>query len=256
MDKKEIKRRIAHEVIIILGVLLVITFITKMWPVILLMILVIFAYALRLLFLSVKTVEVIVPAPPTSEIPSPETEQSILHKAFGLLQRRITGALAVKYPNARWIWGTQNAMTCFEVGDPLVIFLKNAGGYQKAFVRTRNLLFLGIEFETVATQQPYTPQPEIECVASSAPADIGGDDRVSGTSTDYGLIAYEWVSAHLVSINRRFNEEIAKNREELLIPSDELPHPDSWFDICTELKRNGFAESVIREDGIEVNLAL
>lgn len=256
MDKKEIKRRIAHEVIIIFGCLLLITFITKMWPVILLMILVIFVYALRLLFLSVKTVEVVVPGPPVPVIPPSETERTILQKAFGLLQQRITGALAMRYPNARWVWGTQNAVTCFEVGDSLVIFLKNAGGYQKAFVRTRNLLFLGLEFETVAMQQRCTPQTESECPDSDASADTGGDVRPEGVSTNYGLIAYEWVSAHLISINGRFNEEIAKNREELLIPSDELPHPDSWFDICTELKRNGFSEAVIREDGIEVNLPL
>jgi len=256
MDKKETKRRIAHEVIIIFAVLLVITFITKMWPVILLMILVIFVYALRLLFLSVKTVEVIVPGSPVPVIPLPETEQSILQKAFGLLQQRITSDLAMRYPNARWIWSAQNPRACFEVGDPLGIFLKNAGGYQKAYVITRNLLFLGLEFETVAMQQPCTPQAESECSDSDAPAESAGDESSEGPSTNYGLIAYEWVSANLISINQRFNEEIAKNREELLIPSDELPNPDSWFDICEELKRNGFAEACIREYGIEVNLPL
>jgi len=134
--------------------------------------------------------------------------------------------------------------------------LKNAGGYQKAYVRTRNLLFLGLEFETVAMQQRCTPQQESECSDSDTPAESAGYDCSEGTSTNYGLIAYEWVSSHLISINQRFNEEIAKNREELLIPSEELPHPDSWFDICTELKRNGFAEACIREEGIEVNLPL
>ena len=256
MDKKEIKRRIAHEVLIIFGVLLLITLVTKMWPVILLIILVIFVYALRLLFLSVKTVEVIVPGPPEPVVLPSETEQSILQKAFGLLQQRITSALAMRYPNARWVWGAQNALSCFEAGDLLVIALKNAGGYQKAYVRTRNLLFLGLEFETVAMQQRCTPQQESECSDSDTPAESAGYDCSEGTSTNYGLIAYEWVSSHLISINQRFNEEIAKNREELLIPSEELPHPDSWFDICTELKRNGFAEACIREEGIEVNLPL
>jgi hypothetical protein len=72
---------------------------------------------------------------------------------------------------------------------------------------------------------------------------------------NYGRLAFEWVDANMADINARYNESIAQSQNEMLIPSDELPHPDSWPDVCVELKRNGFTAADFCEDGIIVNIA-
>ena len=52
MNNKDRKRQIAYEVLMILGMLALLTFICRLWPILLLIILGIFAAAIRLLFLS------------------------------------------------------------------------------------------------------------------------------------------------------------------------------------------------------------
>ena len=64
MHNKEFKRRIAYEVLVILGTLALLLFICRLWPILLLVILGIFIAALRLLFLSAKRVEKIPPLLP------------------------------------------------------------------------------------------------------------------------------------------------------------------------------------------------
>jgi len=218
------------------------------------MILAIIASALKMVFMSVKTVEVIVPGPPLLALPAPETEESILQKAFGLLQRRITDALGEEYPDGRWVWSTQNAIENFKNNDPLIIFLKSASGHQKATVKTRNLLFLSLEYGTAAPEQSSAEQIENENKEPYTSDFVETYDEPEGVTTNYELVAYEWVSSNLISINKRCNEAIADGKSELFIPSEELPHPDSYFDICEELGRNEFKEVLILEGGIELKL--
>lgn len=54
MNQKDFKTRMAHEALIILGVLALLSVICRLWPILLLLILGIFIAALRLLFLSAK----------------------------------------------------------------------------------------------------------------------------------------------------------------------------------------------------------
>ena len=72
MNNKDRKRQIAYEVLIILGSLALLTFICRLWPILLLIILGIFVAAISLLFLSGNRVDPVeaqplLPAP----IPSP-----------------------------------------------------------------------------------------------------------------------------------------------------------------------------------------
>lgn len=57
MNRKEHKRHMAYEALILLGMLALLTFICRLWPILLLIILGIFVAVIRLLFLSSKTVE-------------------------------------------------------------------------------------------------------------------------------------------------------------------------------------------------------
>ena len=259
MNKKELKGRIAAEALVFLGVVLLLAFIIRIWPIILLALAVMLICVLRLLFLRVRTVKVVEPTPPVPEPPQTETELGIIAKAFGLLQRRITEQLELQYPGARWVWGVTNAIERFRCGEPLIIMLNRAGGYQRAQVAVHNLIFKGLYYQTAEAQpvQPAVP----ETPRRIEPPDPFGDGfefdepLPDEAPINYGRLAFDWVDANIADINTRYNESIAKNQSEMLIPSEELPHPDSWPDVCEELKRNGFTAADFCEDGIVVNIA-
>ena len=61
MKDKEYKRHMAYEALVLLGLLALLTYITRLWPILLLIILGIFIATLRLLFLSSKKVEPLEP---------------------------------------------------------------------------------------------------------------------------------------------------------------------------------------------------
>ena len=75
MNDKNRQRHIAYEVLVILGQLALLTYITRLWPILLLVILGIFVAALRLLFLSSQKVEPVRPLPTLSPPRQPPTEK-------------------------------------------------------------------------------------------------------------------------------------------------------------------------------------
>jgi len=261
----ERKARIAHEVIIILSVLALLMLVLRLWPVLLLVMLAIIACALRMVFLRLRTVEVIAPADLIPEPPPPDTEMSIVRKAFGLLQIRISENINQTYPAARWVWGVPNVIENFKNNLPLIILLNSAGGYQKAQVQVSNLMFKGLHYITAGVQPDGSDAHSEHDDSESDPSeDADADDDGADTDEDnipsdeapinYGCLAFEWVDASMVSLNTRYNEAIAQGQSEILIPSDDLPHPDSWPDVCDELKRSGFSVADFCEDGIRVNI--
>ena len=68
MNNKEFQRRAAYEALILLLILALLLFITRLWPILLLVILGIFIGALRLLFLSSQTVQSDQPLPPLKNL--------------------------------------------------------------------------------------------------------------------------------------------------------------------------------------------
>lgn len=237
------KKRIAHEVLVILGMLALFTLICRLWPVLLLVILGIFAAAIRILFLSVKKVEIIEPLPLLPEPVRETTEQDVRTLAYTVILRRITGLVLTDYPEARWIWETPNAQKLIEAGEEVYILLNRAGGYRRARVIIRNLQVVGIEYHL-----------------GKEPEDVGEEDKLSHTEeteTDvqnYELLAFEWVDVHIFELNARCNEAIGESLTELVLPAEELPVRESWPDICKELARAGLEEVKSVPEGIKINL--
>ena len=235
---KNIKRRVAYEVLIILGVLVLLCSITRLWPLLFLVIPGILIAAFKLLFLSAKkNTDNPAPAVPSAP-PHHDTEQDVIRIAFGILQRRVTEQVTSRYPNARWIWEGPNAMERFAEGLPLTIMLNRAGGFKKATVQIHNLQFRGLLYGTTKSEE-----------------DSEDNDSVSeAENTDYSVLAFEWTDANMLTLITRGNESLARGDTTMLIPDQDLPPHDSWPDICEELTRSGFTEAVIGEDGILVTL--
>lgn len=244
---KSFKERVAFEVIILLGILAVFLLILRMWPLVFLVIPGIIIAAIRLLYVSGRKNQEEPSTPPVQpEQPRMDTEQDVTRIAFSLLQRRITEQVASRYPGARWVWETPNPVERFSSGQKLSIMLNNAGGYAKAEVKVNGLWFCGLFYVSAAPEQPLEPPAELD-----ADGDTGLEDEVT---VDYALIAFQWVEANLLKLNEACNNAIADGRTTMLIPAEDLPHPDSWDEVCGELTRNGFAGAAAQDTGVSVTL--
>ena len=254
MKDRDYKRHMAYEALVILGLLALLLYITRLWPILLLVILGIFIATLRLLFLSSRKVD---PVEPLLALPEPKprtepTEKDMQNLAYLLIQQRITQILAVRFPDARWIWENPRAKEDILTGNKVYVILSKAGGYKRGLVIIRNLQVCDIIFDIPAVPGPKGAAPVVSTVTAPAtPVDVPDeDDAPEEIPEDYGLIAFQWVDANIIDLNDRINEAIAQRKQDILIGASELPVQDSWIEICKELERNDLTGAVCREDGI------
>lgn len=265
MKGSEFKHRLAYEIIIFLGLMALVLFITRIWAILFLIILGIFIAVLVLLFRRTEKVEIIEPIAKPETPSRSETEKDILRLAYSLIQRRITEDVESLHPSARWQWLTPNAMASIERDEPVVIILNGAAGYRRASVQVHNLTFKGLAYETVQAESTLDigdnvapslelddEDGELESVCTTE-SDIDPPTDEPET-VNYEYLAFEWVDAHLLLLNNRSNEAIAHHENTLLIPENELPVKESWQDICQQLIANDFADAVVADDGIRVSL--
>lgn len=236
------KKKTLHDIFVVIMCIAALVIIVRLWPILLLLLIGLIAYALWALFhvarQPVKSEPTPLPAPP-----EPISEQSVLTAAFGLLQRRITEQVAARYPNARWVWCVSDAFGQFSAGQPLTILLNGAGGYRRAVVQVNALQFAGLAYCVIPdTAQSDSGHPEQD----APPPEPEG--------MDYGLLSFEWVEANLQRLNVLSNEAIAAGQDEFCVPAEELPHGDSWPALCTELVRNGFAAAQPLADRIRIKI--
>ena len=102
MTKKERARRLTYEALVILGVLALLLYLCRLWPLLLLTLLGIFLAAARLLVLSAATVRPVETQPPPSGRERREDRPE--NREFGNLQVQITRQVEADYPGALWVW--------------------------------------------------------------------------------------------------------------------------------------------------------
>lgn len=210
MNNKDRKRQIAYEALMILGLLALLTFICRLWPILLLIILGIFVAAIRLLFLSGNRVDPVEPQPLLpAPIPAP-TESDLRKLAQSLITSRITTLVLNEYPNARWIWEAPNAFELIELGEEVYILLNRAGGYRKAKVIIQNLQVIGLQYQEIP-KKPDESEERTEAPATEQPKE------------NYELIAFEWAESHIFELNARCNDAIGQGLTEIILTADDLP---------------------------------
>lgn len=278
MNQKDRKRNMVYEALILLGLLALLVFICRLWPILLLMILGIFIAALRLLFLVSKDVKPLEPqsdVPPTAPEPIP-TERDVRQLAYSVIIRRITEIVLADFPDARWIWENPNAQQAIENGEMVYILLNRASGFRRAQVILQNLQVVGVYYctaveasrpeeafgsenfeaensETDTILKKVVNETESEASEESdSPCSIFKSQSETST-VNYGLVAFEWVESHIVALNERCNEAIGSKKSFLLLEKDELPAKESWNDVCNELERSGLEHVKCTENGIQIN---
>lgn len=243
MNRNEKKGGTAADILVLLGMLALFSAICRLWPILLLMILGIFAAALWALCRKPEKAEVLTPVPLLPEPERRPTIKDLEQTAYSVMQARITELVARDYPEARWIWETPDAMQEIMAGGEVFILLNRAGGYRRAGVLYRNLQAVGIDYHPDGRTEPAPPEPEREDAFDGEPVE-----------NNYELLAFEWSEAHLLELNERCNEAIGQGKKELLVPLEELPSPESWADICRELERAGLEKAKTVTDGILIIL--
>ncbi len=243
--KKEWARKMTYEAMIILGVIALLTFICRLWPLLLLVILILIATAIRLLFLKTKSNGEETTEAPTivPELPRPTTEQDVMELAFSVILTRITGAVKADHPGAKWVWEKPNAKSLVLSGDEVFIILNGAGGYRRARVVTENLQFVMLEYIT-APEKKVTPQTDTE--------ENTDEVEENDAPVNYELMAFEWTEANIMDLNEKCNEAIGQDKDELIISADELPAQESWDAICAELLRAGLENIEVIPEGIKI----
>lgn len=242
LDKKD---QTAHGVLAIFVVLIVLALLLRLWVLLAPLLLGLFVYGLWLLLhkSSQTTAQLSSSSNAPNPQPVPVSEQELVTLAFGLLQRRITEQVIAVHPHAKWVWSEQGARERFAAGGPLTIQLNGAGGYQKASVQVSDLQFHAMLY---LTQSGVPVQPE---EIPKPPEEVPPQDTV-----DYGLLAFEWTEANLQRIYALNNEAVSNGEVKFHIPADELPHGNSWPEVCKELRRNGFAIAEPVADGIQIQI--
>ena len=244
MNKKDQKRHMAYEALVLLGMLALLTFICRLWPILLLIILGIFAAVIRLLFLSSRKIEVIVPFPLLPEPVKEATEKDVQVLAYSVILRRVTELVLSEYPEARWVWEAPNVEKLIRENQEVFILLNRAGGYRRAKVVIRNLQVVGIDYNPQTEEEEATLEPENNVPDSDEEPEV----------QNYELLAFEWADAHIFELNARCNEAIGENLSELILLAEELPVRESWADICRELIRAGLEDVQCVPEGIKINL--
>ena len=172
----EKKKQRRCDLLTTIALFLGLVFTCRLWPLLLLMMLGVFTYAIRALVENERQRAVPSP-PPLLALPAPISEQELISNAFGLLQRRITEELTRDFPRAKWVWGQTGARLCFAAGDDLVILLADAEGDEKT----------GVQIVAKALEEP------IRQIAANAGLDgsvILEKVRTSGKN-GYGFDAYK-----------------------------------------------------------------
>lgn len=260
MTKKEWQRHMAYEALVILGMLALLLFVCRLWPILLLVILGIFAAALRLVFLSSPKVQPIQPEQPASTaqqaVTNREAENAEDAQSFGELQTRITRWVRQEYPEARWVWKYPDAKARFQRGEDMAILLNRAGGYREAVIHLQGKRLFEIQYlcapvenpQLEQLEEPASPQEEQPTLEEAA------SQPEPSQPEDYSLAAFEWVESHLEELNTLCNECIAQKQDSLLLTGGDLPEPAAWPALCQELLRNGLS-CHMEEEGVRIQIA-
>lgn len=257
MTKKEWQRHMAYEALVILGMLALLLFVCRLWPILLLVILGIFAAALRLVFLSSPKVQPIQPEQPASTaqqaVTNREAENAEDAQSFGELQTRITRWVRQEYPEARWVWKYPDSKARFQRGEDMAILLNRAGGYREAVIRLQGKRLFEIQYLCAPAEKPQLEEPASPQEEQPTLEEVASQPEPSQPE-DYSLAAFEWVESHLEELNTLCNECIAQKQDFLLLTGGDLPEPAAWPALCQELLRNGLS-CHMEEEGVRIQIA-
>ena len=175
MNRKNYKQHVSYELLVVLGMSVILLFVCRLWPLLILALLGMLGAAAWLILANRNAEE---PEKPCALLPSHEQNE-----ALGRIQAQISGMVRAEHPNARWIWKTPNAKALVCSGEDVSILLNRAGGYREAVVHMSDGEVKSIEYLLPPEPQKgeTTDEPEPE----------------DGEAINYELVAFELSLIHI-----------------------------------------------------------
>lgn len=243
---KEVSKHLTMETLTIMGIIAFCTLVFRFWPLLVIELIVILICSIRLLFLKAKKAmsKKATDAKP-EEAKNTPSEKDIRDLAYSVILTRITELVSYDYPKAKWVWEKPNVRKLIENGEEVFILLSGAGGYRKAKVNIQNLQLVGLDYVTVE----HLAKPEGETAEEN---EDEPEKNIDPIPVNYGLLAFEWVEAHIMDLNDRINDAIAHGKTEYVISEEELPTRESWSAIAEELGRQDIKNIVEDPHGIKI----
>ena len=226
-----------RDIAIILGVSCLVLYMFRLWPLVLVVLLVGGGVLLkRVLF--PKNVAQEKQEPMQQPIPNIYDDQDVLDKKYEFAIEKISCLIEKEYPNAKWIWESANWKEFFQKDEEVYIRLNKDGDYKRARI--------AIQDGFVTTMEILIEEQPIEEAPKPIPAS-SQDESVR--------IAFEWVEEHLLELNERCNEIIGQGKNELVLLASELPEEKCWENICKELIKAGLEQiNILPGEGIQILL--
>lgn len=243
MKHKERAGQITADIIVLYVSLLLLCFICRLWPVILLAILGLFVVMIRMVFLSMgnkdKSEKTDIELPVESRDRQIFTRGELEMAVFQDFKDQVNEFVLSHWKDASWCFEKADARQRIFAGADLYIRLDHTGGYKRAKVIYQGLKVYGLKYGNTKNHMGNN-QPD--------------DDPIEPPVVNFSMIAFEWCEANLSEINERIEKAFTENKAEVLIPIDELPVPDSYEDICKEILRRLNRDAKILTDGIIIIL--
>ena len=256
MYNKDYQRGRTYEAIILMGLMCLLTYVSRLWPLLLLTILGLIAAVIRLLVLSRVKARPDTPVLELSEGRVSLSQADQQNIQFRSIQSSVSQILGAQFPDVRWIWENPRAKEDFFAGSELFVLMNRAGGYRRARVVIQNLQVTDVIIEKneqscrKETSAESQKDDEKLCEEEETHEVLEEED----IPEDFGLIAFQWVESHILLLNDRCNNAIGSGADHILLPASELPGQESWEEICKELARNDLPDTEISEDGIEIKI--
>lgn len=228
-----------RDIAIILGVICFALYMFRLWPLILVVILVGGVVLLKRVLFPQKEIQEKQEEPMQQPvIPNVYDDQSVWDKKYEFAVEKISCLVAKEYPNAKWIWESANWKEFFQKDEDVYIRLNKDGDYKRARITIQDGFVSNVEI--LVDEQPIEVTPK-QLPASSQ------DESVR--------MAFEWVEEHLLELNERCNEIIGQGKNELVLSASELPDEKCWGDICKELIKAGLEQiNILPNKGIQILL--
>ena len=247
MNTKQRKQSHVCDALEILVALVLLVFINRLWPILLLVILGIFVAALRLAFLPCREDE-------TESRPREQrrkAERSGPDQRYAAMVQQIDRLVQHDYSGARWVWESPRAREHIEAGENVYILLDHSGGFRKAEVQIQDMCAVSLKYETEEPTVRTGGQAAETHFAAESESVQPEDEPIQ---EDYSLLAFEWVESNIIDCNRRCNDAIGHGVADVMLTTEELPRKESWEDICEQLKREGLCNVETTPSGIRIHL--
>ncbi len=236
-DAQEKRKQATGDILVLYGMLMVFSFIFRLWPVMLLALAGLFLVLLCMLFQTLRMIagddgkEAVLQVPEKAKLSARELELAVIRD----MEEQITESVLSRWQDAAWHWECPDAERRIREGRDLTILLNHAGGCRKARVVYHGMKVIGLD-----------------CSGTGGILDEPAADSVEDEPevANYQLVAFQWCEAHLEEILDRCDAAGQSGQSEMLVPLEELPTPESWEDIRRELVRQSGLQAGIMTDGI------